>query len=111
MAKFRNNRKKDWFSHETGLVFVYGEVFKGRSRNSATFKMELFAKIGNDRKLQRASSEGLTTNCLTTNCLLKFTQHLSCQTHLDARFYKTIVYTVFKDYMIISTYQYILGRH
>ena len=53
MTTFQNNKKKDWFSHETGLVFVYGEVPKGRSRNSATFKMELFATTGNDRKLQR----------------------------------------------------------
>ena len=42
-------KKKDWFSHKTELVFVHGDVFKGRSRNSATFKMELFATIGNGR--------------------------------------------------------------
>ena len=29
------------------LVSVHGEVFKDRSRNSATFKMELFPTIGN----------------------------------------------------------------
>ena len=39
VAIFRCNKSKDWFSHETGLVFVYGEVCKG------VFKMELFAKI------------------------------------------------------------------
>ena len=33
------------------LVSVHGEVFKDRSRNSATFKMELFPTIGNGRKL------------------------------------------------------------
>ena len=49
MATFQNNKKKDWFSHETGLVFVHGDVFKDGSRNSATFKMELFATIGNGR--------------------------------------------------------------
>ena len=48
--------KKDWFSHETKVVFVHGKVFKDESRNSATFKMELFARIGNGIKLQRASS-------------------------------------------------------
>ena len=74
VATFWSN-KKDWFSHETGLVFVYGEVLKGESRNSATFKMEFFATIDNDRKLQRASSDGLTINCL-----LKFAEHLSCKT-------------------------------
>ena len=47
MATYWNNKKKDWFSHETSLVFVHGNVFKDRSRNSATFKMELFATIGN----------------------------------------------------------------
>ena len=48
---FQNNKKKDWFSHKIGLVSVHGEVFKERSRNSATFKMYLFPTIGNRRKL------------------------------------------------------------
>ena len=48
VATFRNNKKKYWFPHETKLVFVHGIVLKDRSRNSATFKMELFARIGND---------------------------------------------------------------
>ena len=61
VATFRNNKKKDWFSHETGLVFLYGEVCKDAFKNSATFKMELFATIINGRKLQRASSDGFTT--------------------------------------------------
>ena len=81
VATFQNIKRKDWFSHKTRQV--YGKVFKGRSRNSTTFKLELFATTGNNRKLQRASSGGLTTNCL-----LKFAEHLSYQTHLDARFYK-----------------------
>ena len=42
-------RKKYWFSLETGLVFVHDDFFKERSKNSATFEMELFATIGNDR--------------------------------------------------------------
>ena len=74
-------RKKTGF--HTKPVFVYGEVGKGTSKNSATFKMELSATISNGRKLQRALSDGFTTNCL-----LKFAKHLSCQTHPDARFYK-----------------------
>ena len=49
MATFRNNKKKDWFSKETGLVCVHGNVFKDGSRNSAIFKMELFTTIGNGR--------------------------------------------------------------
>ena len=69
--------------HETELVFVYGKVFKGGSRNCATFMMELFATIGNSRMLQRASSDGLTTNCF-----FKFAEQLSCQTYPDVRFYK-----------------------
>ena len=44
-----NNKKKDWFSRKTGLVFVHGNVFKDGSRNSAIFKMELFTTIGNGR--------------------------------------------------------------
>ena len=62
---------------------MYGEVCKGASRNSATFRMALFATIGDAKKLQRASSDGLTINCL-----LKFAEHLLCQTPLDARFNK-----------------------
>ena len=42
-------RKKDWFSHETRLVFMHGDVFEDKSRNFATFKMELCTTIGNDR--------------------------------------------------------------
>ena len=48
MATFQNNKKKDWFSHETGLVFMHGKVFKDGSQNFAIFKMELFATISND---------------------------------------------------------------
>ena len=47
MATFQNNKKKDWFSCETRLVFK--EVFKDGSRNSAAFNMELLAAIGNGR--------------------------------------------------------------
>ena len=54
MILFRNGKKKDLLSHKTGLVFVYGKISK--SRNPATFKKELFATVGNGRKLQRASS-------------------------------------------------------
>ena len=42
-----SKKKKEWFSHETRLVFVHGNIFKDRSRNSATLNMELFATIGN----------------------------------------------------------------
>ena len=62
---------------------MYGEVCKGASKNSATFKMELSTTISNGRKLQRALPDGLATNFL-----LKFVKHLTCQTHPDARFYK-----------------------
>ena len=41
---------------------MHGKVFKGRSRNSATFQMELFATIGNGKNLPRASFDGLKTN-------------------------------------------------
>ena len=54
MIPFRNGKKKDLLSHKTGLVFMYGKISK--SRNPATFKKELFATVGNGRKLQRASS-------------------------------------------------------
>ena len=83
VATFQSNKKKDWFLLESGLVFVYGEVCKGTSRNCVVFKMELFATIINGKKLRRTSSDGLTTNCL-----LKFAKHLSCQTPADARFNK-----------------------
>ena len=45
----QNNNKKDWNSHKNRLVFIHGEVFKDESKNSAIFKMELFAKIGTGR--------------------------------------------------------------
>ena len=92
-ATVSSNKKKDWFSHEVGLVFMYGEVYKGTFKNSATFKMELSATISNNGKLQRASSDELTTNCL-----LKFAKHLSCQIPPNARFYrkKILDYTVVK---------------
>ena len=41
---------------------MHGKVFKDGSRNSWTFKMELFAVIGYSRNLQRASPDGLRTN-------------------------------------------------
>ena len=49
MATFQTNNKKDWFSLESRLVFMHANVFKDGSRNSATFKMELFATVGNGR--------------------------------------------------------------
>ena len=49
MATFQNNKKKNWFKDKTELAFVDGDVCKDGSRNSAVFKMELFARIGNDR--------------------------------------------------------------
>ena len=47
MATFRNNKKKDWFSLETGPVFMHSDVLKDGSRNSATFKMELLGLTTN----------------------------------------------------------------
>ena len=41
---------------------MHDKVFKSRSRNFVTFKMELFATIGNGRNLQRASTNWLATN-------------------------------------------------
>ena len=42
-------KKKDWFSLETVLVFLHGDVFKNGSRNSVTFKMEVSAEVSNGR--------------------------------------------------------------
>ena len=41
--------KKDWVSQETELDFMHSDFFKDGCRNSATFKMELFVTIVNDR--------------------------------------------------------------
>ena len=72
------------------------EVCKGASKNSAIFKIELSATISNNRNLQMALSDGLTTNCL-----LKFAKHQPWETQPDVRFYKKkVVYTMFKEYMI-----------
>ena len=57
VATFPNNKKKDLLSNGIRLVFLHGKVFKEGSRNSATFKMELFATIHNGKELQRASSD------------------------------------------------------
>ena len=46
MTTFRNDMKKDSLSHKARLVFANGKIFKGESKNSATFKEELFATIG-----------------------------------------------------------------
>ena len=35
---------------------MHGKIFKDGSRDSAKFKIELFATTGNGEKLQRASS-------------------------------------------------------
>ena len=47
MAIFQNNKKdqRNW----TGQVFVGGGIFKDRSKNSATFKVELFPTTGKGR--------------------------------------------------------------
>ena len=70
---FRINKKKDWFSHETGLVSVHGEVFKGRSRNSTTFKMELFPTISNrvysDRVYSSSRSEDTAQECINIDMI------------------------------------------
>ena len=68
--------------------------------NLPHLRWSLFATIGNAGKLQRAPSDELAANCL-----LKFADHMCCQTPLDARFNKKNVYTVFIYYMIISRYQ------
>ena len=49
MATFQNNKEKYWFSDKTRLVFVLGNNFKEGFRNSAIFKLELFATVGNGR--------------------------------------------------------------
>ena len=56
MATFLNNKKKDWLSNKSGLVFVYGDVFTDGSRISATVKMEVFATVGNVGGLQPMDS-------------------------------------------------------
>ena len=54
-------RKKTSFTRNRTSFHAW-RSFQRRSRNSSTFKMELFVTIGNGRNLQRASSDGLTTN-------------------------------------------------
>ena len=53
VVTFQNNNKKDWFPHKTKLFFMHSHICKDRSKNSATFKMELFARIDNDRIYNR----------------------------------------------------------
>ena len=64
------------------------EVCKGASKNSAIFKIELSATVSNNRNLQMALSDGLTTNCL-----LKFAKHQPWETQPDVRFYKKKLFT------------------
>ena len=49
MATFQNNKKKDWFSQETLLVFVHGNIFRDRSQNSASFKMKSSLQLSNGK--------------------------------------------------------------
>ena len=42
-----SNEKKHWFAQKTGLVLVNGNVFKDKSRNSVTFKMDLLGLTTN----------------------------------------------------------------
>ena len=60
MATFRNNKKKDSFPQETELVFMHGHICKDRSKNAATSKVELFARIGNDRVNNRVYVAAVT---------------------------------------------------
>ena len=46
---------------------MHGEVFKGGSRNSATFKMEFFATIGIGRNLQLAYNQWAVFACCCGN--------------------------------------------
>ena len=88
---------------------MYGKVCKGASKNSATFKMELSATISNGRKLHRALSDGLTTNCLFTNWLTTNLLNIFLAKHtqmLDST--KNVVYTVFKKYMYLNFQQHLL---
>ena len=80
MVTFRNNKKKDRFSHETGLLFVHGDVFKDGSGNSSTFKMEIFAAIGNGRACNQWT---LLFSCCCSNstiftCKIKIGWKLPC---------------------------------
>ena len=61
-SHFKITRKKTGFHLKPDYFFMHGKVFKDRSRNSAMFKMKLFATIGNGWKLQRPSSDVFTTN-------------------------------------------------
>ena len=40
ISKYKNI---NWFSQKTQLDFVHGIIFRDRSKNSASFKIELFA--------------------------------------------------------------------
>ena len=42
---FRYNKNKDWFSHETGLVFKYGEVCKGAFKNCHILRWSSMQKL------------------------------------------------------------------
>ena len=42
-----SNEKKHWFAQKTGLVFMHGNVFKDKSRNSVTFKIDLLGLTTN----------------------------------------------------------------
>ena len=99
VAIFRYDKNKDWFSHKTGLVFVYGEVYKGAFKNSATFKMGLFATI---RILE--SCKGLHMMGLQPLVFWNL-QNLYLDKHRLDSTKKMLYYTVVKDCMIICTYQ------
>ena len=45
-----SNEKKHWFAQKTRLVFMHGNVFKDKSRNSVTFKMDLLGLTTNGQQ-------------------------------------------------------------
>ena len=109
VTTFRNNKKKDWFSHKTGLVFVHGDIFKDGSGNSAAFKMELFATTGNGKKLQRASSN-LWQNSWVCTWFLRFSSLCAIDFNTQCKYEEQIFNKASNQVFIIkvlSTLRYI----
>ena len=98
-----NNRKKDWFPHETELVFVHGDVCKDRSRNFTTFKMDLFAIIGNDRVYNRVYVAAVTRPSLqaklksdeNSHALKAASDTISCFVDMFLHFFENANYFLF----------------
>ena len=86
MVIFQNRKKKDWFSQEIELVFVYGKFAKVHPGSLPHLRWSSLQQLVIPESCKGFHLMGLQA------IVLKLT---SCQTPPDARFYKKKLFTQF----------------